>query len=126
MFHFFFGDVAGSDRAAAVSQYDVKVAAVIADVKDRSIFWNIFFSNHGDFGSGNPQDKFENSLNDTKRTDFFRLRWKLSDDPFDDQNGNGKNKKTDYSDRNKYKPDHDKFLFLFILQYKRLETAISF
>ena len=44
MFHFFFGDVAGSDRAAAVSQYDVKVAAVIADVKDRSIFWNIFFS----------------------------------------------------------------------------------
>ena len=62
LFHFFFCDIAGTDRAAAVGKKDIKIASVISDVKNRSVFWNIFFSNDCDPGSGNPQDKFEGSL----------------------------------------------------------------
>lgn len=53
-FHFFFGNVACADRAAGVGEKDVEVASVVADVQDWGVFWNVFFSDHGDFGSCDP------------------------------------------------------------------------
>ena len=53
-FHFFFGNVACADRAAGVGEKDVEVASVVADVQDWGVFWNVFFSDYGDFGSCDP------------------------------------------------------------------------
>ena len=62
--HFFFGNVAGADRAAAIGEEDVKVASVITDIQDRGVLRYIFLSYYCDFGSCDPQDKSKYSLND--------------------------------------------------------------
>ena len=81
-FHFFFGNVACADRAAGVGEKDVEVASVVADVQDWGVFWNVFFSDHGDFGSCDPQDEAEDCLNDPEGADVFGFRGKFADDPF--------------------------------------------
>ena len=80
--HFFFGNVAGADRAAAVGEEDVKVASVIPDIQDRGVLRYILLSYHCDFGSCDPQDKSKYSLNDPKRADILGHRRKFADDPF--------------------------------------------
>ena len=80
--HFFFGNVAGADRAAAVGEEDVKVASVITDIQDRGVLRYIFLSYYCDFGSCDPQDKSKYSLNDPKRADILGHRRKFADDPF--------------------------------------------
>ena len=69
--HFFLGNVAGTDRTAAVSKHDVKITSVIANVENRSILGNIFFADDRNFGSGFPENEFKYSLDNSKRTDFL-------------------------------------------------------
>ena len=69
--HFFLGNVAGTDRTAAVSKHDVKITSVIANVENRSILGNIFFADDRNFGSGFPENEFKYFLDNSKRTDFL-------------------------------------------------------
>ena len=81
-FHFFLCNITGTDRAATVGKYNVKVASVITDIQDRGVLRYIFLSYYCDFGSCDPQDKSKYSLNDPKRADILGHRRKFADDPF--------------------------------------------
>ena len=58
-FHFFLCNITGTDRAATVGKYNVKVASVITNIKDWCVFWDIFFTDYRDLGSGFPQNKLK-------------------------------------------------------------------
>ena len=73
-FHFLLCNITGTDRAATVGKYNVKVASVITNIKDWCVFWDIFFTDYRDLGSGFPQNKFKNCLDNTKRADLFCSR----------------------------------------------------
>ena len=113
-FHFFFCNIAGSERTAAVGQKDVVIASVIADVKNRGIFGYIFFTNDSDIDSGYPKEKTEYSLNEAKGTYVLGHGSKFADDPFHNENGDGQNKKSDDKDAGKNKTDHINFLSVMI------------
>ena len=49
-FHFFLCNITGTDRAATVGKYNVKVASVITNIKDWCVFWDIFFTDYRDLG----------------------------------------------------------------------------
>lgn len=95
-FHFFFRNVSGADGTAGISQQDIEVASVIADIKYRSILRDIFLTDHSDFRSGNPQDKAEHKLNNAQGTDILRHRCELPDDPFYQKDRDRKDQKSDH------------------------------
>ena len=105
-FHFFFGNVACADRAAGIGKKNVKVASVVADIKHWRIFWHIFFSDHCDFGAGNPEDEAKYCLDDPKRADILCHRRKFAYDPFDQKNRNGQDQISDHHDTDENKSYH--------------------
>ena len=71
------------DRTAGVGKEYVEVASVVADIKHWCIFWHIFFSDHSDFGAGDPEDKAKYGLDDAEGNDILCHRREFTDDPFD-------------------------------------------
>ena len=99
--HFLFGHIAGAARAAHIGEKNVKIAPVVADVQDRGIGGNVFFADHSHLRTCDPQDETEYALDDPQRTDVLRHGRKLPDDPFHQQNGDGKNQVSHHGDHNK-------------------------
>ena len=87
-FHFFFCDISGEPFASAVSQEDVKIAAVVPDKKDRLIR-DIFFSDDSCLDAGHAEDHFKSPLYDTQRAYIPCVRVEFSEDPFYKQDRNG-------------------------------------
>ena len=87
-FHFFFCDISGEPFASAVSQEDVKIAAVVSDEKDRLIR-DIFFSDDSCLDAGHAEDHFKSPLYDAQRAYIPCVRVEFSEDPFNDKDGNG-------------------------------------
>ena len=115
--HFFFGNVAGADRAAAVGEEDVKVASVITDIQDRGVLRYIFLSYYCDFGSCDPQDKSKYSLNDPKRADILGHWREFADDPFHQKNRDRQHQISDDNDTDKYKSNHVFCPFYIVMQF---------
>ena len=55
---------------------------MVADVQDRGVFRDVFFSDDCDFGSCDPEDEAEHGLNNPEGADVFDFRGKFADDPF--------------------------------------------
>ena len=105
-FHFLLGNIAGTDGAAAVGKQDIKIASVIAYLKNRMVFRNILFSDHSDPGSCAPQDEFKYGLYHAQGTDILGHGRKFPDDPFYQENGDSQNQISDHHDTDKYKSNH--------------------
>lgn len=88
-FHFFFGNIAGTDGTAAVGQEDVKITPVIAYVQDRGVLWYILFSYNGYPCSGEPENEAKNSLDNPKRTEILLHGGKFADDPLNNEKRDG-------------------------------------
>ena len=98
LFHLFLGYVTGTDWTSGISEWHIEEASMISDVENRHISWHILFSNNRQFHTCHPQDEPENSLDNPKRTDFFRHRIEFSNDPLYQKDGNGKNQESNHYD----------------------------
>ena len=109
--HFFFCNIAGTNRTAGVSKKNVKVTSVVADIEYWRIFWHIFFTDHSDFGTGDPEDKAKYCLDDAEGADILFHRREFTDDPFYQKDGNGENQVSDHHDTDENKSYHYSFPF---------------
>ena len=105
-FHFFFGNVSGTDRTAGVRKENIEVTSVVADVEYRGILWYILFSDDSDFCSGDPQDKAEYCLNDAERADVFCHRGEFAYDPLNQKDRDGEDQVSDHHDTDEDKSYH--------------------
>lgn len=85
-FHFFLCNITGTDRAAAVGQQNVKITSVIRHIENSLIFRDILFTDDGDLGTCDPQDKFKYGLYHTQRADILGHWREFADDPFHQKN----------------------------------------
>ena len=119
-FHFFFGNITGTDRAAAVGQQNVKITSVVCHIENGLIFRNIFFTDDGDFGTSDPQDKFKYGLYHTQGTDILGHWRELADDPFHQKNRDRQHQISDDNDTDKYKSNHVFCPFYILMQLRIL------
>ena len=64
--HLIFGHVAGEPLAAGVGQKNIVETAMIADIENRGISRDIFFTNDGDLYAGHLQTKAKDGLHDAQ------------------------------------------------------------
>ena len=98
MLHLVFGDVAGTAGDAHIGQQDVKEAAVVGYVEDRRIFGDVLFSDHRDRGAGDADAQPKDGQHDLQGAGIPQLRGELSNDPFDEQERDGEDQKSDDHD----------------------------
>ena len=116
-FHFFFGNITGTDRAAAVGQQNVKITSVIRHIENSLIFRDILFTDDGDLGTCDPQDKFKYGLYHTQRADILGHWRELADDPFHQKNRDRQHQISDDNDTDKYKSNHVFCPFYIVMQF---------
>ena len=91
--HFFFGDISREAGNTRVGDYNVKIASVVSDIKNRRILWDIFFAPYVKANPGEKQDHPKSPLYNDKRAFILEGHIIFSDEPFGDQNGNTQNQK---------------------------------
>ena len=69
--HFFFCHIAGTSRAAAVCEQNVKIASVVGNIENCLIFGDILLTDHSYPGSCKPQDKLKDGLYHAQGADIF-------------------------------------------------------
>ena len=90
LFHLFLCHITCKIPASAVSEQNVKEAAVVSDKENRFIRY-ILFTDHGNFHTGHFQNHFKSPLDNTQRTDVTRMWVEFTDQPFHKENRNRKN-----------------------------------
>ncbi len=73
---------------------------MICDIQDRRVLWDVFLSDDGDFGAGDPEDKTKYRLNDAQRADIFFHRSKFAYDPFHEKDRDRQDQISDHNDTN--------------------------
>ena len=71
-----------------IGQHGIKKASVVCNIENSRVPGNIFFTEDGNFTSGNPHNQFEYKLDNTEGRNIPGVGRYLSDHPFCKQDRN--------------------------------------
>ena len=105
LLHFLLGNIAGQTLAAGVSQKNVKIASVIPD-KEYRFIRHILKADHCSLYASDPQDTTKSPLDNPQGRKIPRFPVFLSDQPFHEEDRNGKNQEDHQKNGDTDKANH--------------------